>query len=134
MADANSIEVCLLDDDPSKLETKKGVLGSAGWQTRPFSDPDAFLSYARVHAPAFAILDFGGPRARGLQVRARLREISPTTRAIIALKPHQNPARDVLSHDELINLIKQYVGTIERRVLQKRLHFAKRKAKLGFSS
>src|SRR5262249_18406776 len=120
MSNSNSIVICLLDDDLSKLEAKNRVLSSAGWQTEPFTDPEAFLLYARTHFPDVAILDFGGPRARGLQVRARLREVSPATWAIVALKPHQNPARDMLSENELIDLIKQYVETSGRHLFQKR--------------
>ena len=134
MRDADSIVICLLDDNPSELEAKNRVLSSAGWQTRPFSNPDAFLQYARAHSPDVAILDFGGPRARGLQIRARLREVSPATRAIIALKPHHNPARDMLSKNELINLIKQYVGTTQRRLFRKRINITKRKAEIGYSA
>jgi DNA-binding NtrC family response regulator len=134
MPGADSIEICLLDDDLSQLDAKKRVLSSAGWQTRPFTDPDAFLSYARVHAPDIAVLDFGGPRARGLQIRARLREVSPATRAIIALKPHHNRARDMLCENELINLIKQYVGTSGPRLFSKRFLSTKRKVGFGFSA
>ena len=126
--------ICLLDDNPSQVETKTRVLASAGWQTRPFSDPDAFLQYAGTHSPDIAILDFGGPRARGLQIRAQLREISPATWTIIALKPHHNPARDMLSESELINLIKQYVGTSGRRLFSKRFVSTKREVGLGFSA
>ncbi len=134
MPDTDSIEICLLDDDLLQLDAKKRVLSSAGWQTRPFSDPDAFLSYARVHSPDIAILDFGGPLARGLQVRARLREVSPATRAIIALKPHRNPARDMLCEDELINLIKQYVGTSAQRLFNKRFQSTRREARIVFGA
>jgi response regulator RpfG family c-di-GMP phosphodiesterase len=131
MHDADHLVVCVLDNDPSQLELKKRALSSAGWRTQPFSDPDAFLKYAGTHFPDFAILGFGGPRAGGLQVRARLREISPATRAIFALKSHLNPARDVLPENELVNLIKQYVRTSERRVFSKRFLSKKREVGLG---
>ena len=134
MPDTHPLEICLLDDDASQLEAKKRALSSAGWQTRPFSDPDSFLQYARTHSPDVAVLDFGPPRARSLRIRARLREVSPATWAIIALKPHRNPARDVLSENELINLIKQYVGTTKRRLFQKRFLSTKREVGLGLSA
>jgi FixJ family two-component response regulator len=134
MREVDSILICVLDNDRSQLEAKKRVLTSAGWQTRPFSDPDAFLQYARTHSPDVAVLDFGGPRARRLQVRARLREISPGTRAIIALKPHHRAARDMLSQNELVNLVKQYVGKSHQRVFSKRFVSKKREVGLGFSA
>ncbi len=134
MRDVDSILICVLDDDPSQLKAKKRVLSSAGWQTRPFNDPDAFLQYAQTHSPDVAVLDFGGPRARGLGIKARLREISPATWTIIALKPHHNPARDLLSENELINLIKQYVGTSAQRLFPKRFLSAKREVGLELSA
>jgi PleD family two-component response regulator len=119
-SNSDSITVCVLDDDPSQLEATNRVLSLAGCQTRPFTDPNTFLNYARTHSPDIAILDYGGPRARGLQIRARLREVSPATWTIIALKPHRNPAREMLPDKELVDLIKQYVATSPRQSFSKR--------------
>src|SRR6266576_2410775 len=129
---SESISVCVLDDDPSQLETTNRVLSLAGWQTRPFTDPDTFLDYARNNSPDIAILDYGGPRARGLQIRARLRELSPATWTIVALKPHQNPARQMLPNRELVDLIKQYVATTAQRFLPKRSVGRGRESELGY--
>jgi DNA-binding NtrC family response regulator len=131
MGNVDFIQICTLDNDLSQLEAKSRVLSSAGWQTPPSSDPDAFLEYAGTHCPDIAVLDFGGPRARGLRIRTRLCEISPTTWTIIALRPHHNPAHNMLPHNELVNLIKQYVGIPERRLLSERFVSKKREVGLG---
>lgn len=126
------VVVCLLNDDPAQLASTNQVLLSAGWQTRPFSDPDPFINYARTHSPDIAILDFGGPQGRGLEVRSQLREVSPGTRTIIALKPHHNLARRVLGDNELIDLIDQYVATSALQFISRTPIRQRRKVELGY--
>ena len=78
----NTPKICLLDDDPSVLKSTGRLLASAGWGAVPFSDPHAFLSHAQAHQPPLAILDIYMPVLNGLEVQARLRELSPSTRVI----------------------------------------------------
>jgi two-component system response regulator HydG len=75
--------VCVLDDDPSVLKAACRLLDSAGWKVEPFNDPIAFLEYARVHCPRVAVIDILMPVMNGLEVQARLRTASPSTRVII---------------------------------------------------
>src|SRR2546429_2137044 len=56
---------------------------SAGWRPEQFSDPDAFLSYVKVHRPTVAIIDVWMPLMNGLEVQSRVRELSPSTRIIM---------------------------------------------------
>ena len=56
---------------------------SAGWHPEKFSDPDAFLTYVKVHRPTVAIIDVWMPLMNGLEVQSRVRELSPSTRVII---------------------------------------------------
>jgi len=56
---------------------------SAGWRSEQFSDPDAFLSYVKVHRPTVAIIDVWMPLMNGLEVQSRVRELSPSTRVIM---------------------------------------------------
>jgi len=56
---------------------------SAGWQPEQFSEPQAFLSYVKVHRPTVAIIDVWMPLMNGLEVQSRLRELSPSTRVIM---------------------------------------------------
>ena len=56
---------------------------SAGLQPEQFNEPDAFLSYVKVHRPTVAIIDVWMPLMNGLEVQSRLRELSPSTRVIM---------------------------------------------------
>ena len=75
--------VCLLDDDPSVLKAASRLLDSAGWKVEPFTDPFAFLEYATTCRPRVAVIDILMPAMNGLEVQARLRTASPSTRVII---------------------------------------------------
>ena len=56
---------------------------SAGWRPEPFSEPDAFLNYVKVHRPAVAVIDVWMPLMNGLEVQSRVRELSPSTGVIM---------------------------------------------------
>lgn len=75
--------VCLLDDDSSVLKSTGRLLSFAGWNVESFSDPMAFLLYAQNQQPRVAVIDILMPVMNGLEVQARLRIISPSTRLII---------------------------------------------------
>ena len=75
--------VCVVDDDPSVLKAACRLLDSAGWKVEPFTDPVAFLEYATIHCPRVAVIDILMPAMNGLEVQARLRSASPSTRVII---------------------------------------------------
>jgi len=75
--------ICLLDDDPSVLKANGRLLSSAGWKIQPFTEPHAFLDYARTHRPAVVVLDIRMPIMDGLEVQKHLHEISPATRVVI---------------------------------------------------
>jgi CheY-like chemotaxis protein len=102
--------VCLLDSDPLRLVATSRSLSSAGWQVRPFTCPDAFIDYARIHQPGVAIVYYGGSGANGLQVVARLREVSSVTHVIMTLRIHSHSCRahNLLSESELVPLIEQH--------------------------
>ena len=75
--------VCVVDDDPSVLKAACRLLDSAGWKVEAFTDPVAFLKYATIHCPRVAVIDILMPAMNGLEVQARLRSASPSTRVII---------------------------------------------------
>jgi FixJ family two-component response regulator len=72
-----------LDDDQSVLRAATRLLDSAGWKVEAFTDPVAFLEYATIHCPRVAVIDILMPAMSGLEVQARLRSASPSTRLII---------------------------------------------------
>lgn len=82
-AEMQSVTVCLVDDDPSVLKATGRLLSSAGWQVEAFSDPAEFLHYATSNHPQLVVLDIRMPLMNGLEVQARLRDVSPTTRVIV---------------------------------------------------
>jgi FixJ family two-component response regulator len=75
--------ICLLDDDPSVLKALARLLSSAGLRAEPFSDPERFLHYAKIHRSPVAVIDIWMPMMNGLEVQSRLHEISPSTRVIV---------------------------------------------------
>jgi FixJ family two-component response regulator len=83
LANATTDVICLLDDDPSVLKAVGRLLSSAGWGVKEFRDPDEFLVYAKTHRTGVAVIDVWMPLMTGLEVQARLRELSPSTRVII---------------------------------------------------
>ena len=89
----NGAAICLVDDDPSVLRATGRLLSSAGREARSFTDPNAFLSYAKAEQPRLAILDMLMPLMHGLEVQRRLREISPATRVIILTSKDESSVR-----------------------------------------
>ena len=83
MAKKNTLTVCLLDDDSSVLKATSRLLASAGWKVESFTDPIAFLRYARIHQPQVVVIDILMPVMNGLEVQTRLRGLSSSTRVVI---------------------------------------------------
>ena|SRR5437588_5769242 len=82
-AGANNSKICVLDDDASFVRATGQLLSSVGLPTEQFTDPYAFLDYARTHQPRLAIIDICMPAMNGLEVQTRLRTASPSTRVIV---------------------------------------------------
>jgi FixJ family two-component response regulator len=91
LPDNNSSAICLLDDHPSVLRGLVRLLSSAGLKAEPFSDPNKFLDYERVHRSPVAVIDIWMPQMNGLEVQSQLRDISPATRVII-LSANDDPS------------------------------------------
>jgi two-component system response regulator FixJ len=82
-SDTESNEVCLVDDDPSVLESMQYLLASEGFQVRAFNKPEDFLAHASTHQVPVVVTDIWMDRVTGLEVLARLCAISPRTRIIV---------------------------------------------------
>jgi two-component system response regulator HydG len=91
LPDNNSSAICLLDDHPSVLKGLVRLLASAGLKAEPFSDPEKFLDYERVHHSPVAVIDIWMPLMNGLEVQSQLRHISPATR-VIMLTANDDPS------------------------------------------
>ena len=82
-ANPSNSKICVLDDDTSFVQATGQLLSSVGLPTEQFTDPHAFLDYARMHQPRLAIIDICMPAMNGLEVQTRLRTDSPSTRVIV---------------------------------------------------
>ena len=75
--------ICILDDDASVRNSIEQLLDSDGLKAQSFEDAEVFFAYARSHAVPLALLDVWMPKTSGLEVQARLREVSPDTKVIV---------------------------------------------------
>ena len=82
---------CILDDDASVRHSIEQLLDSDGLKAQSFKDAEVFIAYARSHAVFLALLDVWLPETSGLQVQARLHEVSPD-KEVILLTGRETPA------------------------------------------
>ena len=75
--------ICILDDDASVRHSIERLLDSDGLKALSFEDAEVFFAHARSHSVHLAVLDVWMPETSGLQVQARLREVSPDTKVIV---------------------------------------------------
>jgi two-component system, NtrC family, nitrogen regulation response regulator GlnG len=75
--------ICILDDDASVRYSLLQLLDSDGLKAQSFEEAEDFLAHARSHAVALAVLDVWMPKTSGLEVQARLLELSPDTKVIV---------------------------------------------------
>jgi FixJ family two-component response regulator len=75
--------ICILDDDASVRDSIVQLLDSDGLKAQSFENVEVFFAHARSHAVSLALVDVWMPETGGLQVQARLREISPATKVIM---------------------------------------------------
>jgi two-component system nitrogen regulation response regulator GlnG len=59
------------------------LLDSDGLKAQSFEDAEVFFAHARRNAVSLALVDVWMPETSGLQVQARLREVSPDTKVIM---------------------------------------------------
>jgi FixJ family two-component response regulator len=86
--------ICVLDDDSSMLRAIDRLLLSAGLEAQLFSDPLGFLTYAKSHSVAVAVIDIWMPGVSGLQVKRELQAISPKTRVVIITANEDDSVRN----------------------------------------
>jgi FixJ family two-component response regulator len=80
---AKSKSICILDDDSSIRRAIKQLLDAHGLMALTFEDAEDFLAHARDNPVLLAVLDVWMPRTSGLEVQARLNEVSPNTKVIV---------------------------------------------------
>jgi FixJ family two-component response regulator len=75
--------ICILDDDAAVRKSIVQLLDSDQLKARSFEDPEDFLAHASKQTMPLAVLDLWMPKMNGLEVQARLREMSPETKVIV---------------------------------------------------
>ena len=75
--------VCLVDDDPSVLNSLRHLLASDGIAARSFDKAETFLAHIEVHRVELVVLDIWMAGMSGLEVQAHLSSICCQTRVII---------------------------------------------------
>lgn len=80
---AQADSICILEDDNSVRNSIVQLLDSDGLKAESFDDEEAFFAHTRTHAVSLAVLDVWMPATSGLQVQARLRDVSPDTKVIV---------------------------------------------------
>jgi two-component system response regulator FixJ len=83
--------ICILDDDASVRDSIVQLLDSDGLNAESFEEVEVFFAHARSHAISLALVDVWMPETGGLQVQARLRELSPQTK-VIMMTGRETPA------------------------------------------
>jgi FixJ family two-component response regulator len=75
--------ICILDDDASVRHSIERLLDSDGLKALSFEHAKDLLAHTRSHAVALAVVDVWMPETSGLEVLARLNEVSPATKVIV---------------------------------------------------
>jgi len=83
--------VCLVDDDPMVLRSTGRLLVSDGFAVRPFNRGEDFIAYVASHDVPLVVLDIWMEEMTGLEVLARLCDISPQTHVIV-ITGHEDAA------------------------------------------
>jgi len=78
-----SDSICILDDNASVRSSMVQLLDSDGLKAQSFEDAEVFFAHVRSHGASLALVDVWMPGTSGLQVQARLREVSPDTKVIM---------------------------------------------------
>jgi len=78
-----SDSICILDDNASVRSSMVQLLDSDGLKAQSFKDAEVFFAHVRSHGASLALVDVSMPGTSGLQVQARLREVSPDTKVIM---------------------------------------------------
>jgi len=88
---AQTDSICILDDDASVRNSIVQLLDSDELKAEGFEDAEDFLAHARNHTVSVAVLDVWMSKMSGLEVQARLRNVSPATKVIV-MSGRETPA------------------------------------------
>ena len=88
---AQTESICIVDDDSSMRRSIQQLLDSDGLIAMTFENGEEFLAHACSYPVSLAVLDVRMPETNGLEVQARLNEMSPDTKVIV-MTARETPA------------------------------------------
>jgi len=80
---AKTESICIVDDDGSMRRCIQQLLDSDGLIAQTFENAEDFLTHVCSYPVSLAVLDVWMPETNGLEVQARLNEVSPDTKVIV---------------------------------------------------
>jgi DNA-binding NtrC family response regulator len=83
--------ICIVDDDSSMRRCIQQLLDSDGLIALTFKNARDFLAHACSCPVSLAVLDVWMPETNGLEVQARLNQVSPDTKVIV-MTARETPA------------------------------------------
>ena len=83
--------ICIVDDDRSMRRCIQQLLDSDGLIALTFQNAEDFLAHACSYPVSLAVLDVWMPEMNGLEVQARLNQVSPDTKVIV-MTARETPA------------------------------------------
>ena len=93
MAKHSAGPICIVDDDSSIRKALSRLFSLEGWEVRAFENGEQFVAYASDHEVPIVILDICMPGTSGLEIQAKLVELSPGCRVIIMTPRSDNSLR-----------------------------------------
>jgi FixJ family two-component response regulator len=88
---AHTESICIVDDDRSMRRSIQQLLDSVGLMALTFENAEDFLAHSCSYPVSLAVLDVWMPETNGLEVQARLNEVSPDTKVIV-MTARETPA------------------------------------------
>jgi two-component system response regulator FixJ len=83
MNEAETKEVCLVDDDLSVLKSMQYLLASEGFKVRAFNKPEEFLAHAAANPVRVVVTDIWMEGVTGLEILAHMCALSPRPKVIV---------------------------------------------------
>jgi len=81
--------ILLVDDDKEHLKLFTLIIENRGYSLDTYSDPAAALLKFKPNYYDLLLLDYRMPNLNGLELYARMREIDPTTKALLLTANHE---------------------------------------------
>lgn len=96
-----TLDVLIVEDEPSILDSLDFILRRAGWSTRSAQDGEAALRAVREVKPRIVVLDVMLPKKSGFEVLKQLRQDEVTAKLPVLMLTAKGQAQDRKIAEEL---------------------------------